>query len=112
MEDDQIPTQRVSEWQPTTDKVDLAHFSKLIEELGECVAAAARCIAQGIDEQEPKTGKPNRRWLEDEIADVEMMIEHMKRHFVLDRVRIADRKALKFAFKKTWFDDLKRQRTL
>lgn len=59
-----------SPWHPMSDPVDLKHLGKLLEELGEAVSAAARCLIQGIDEKEPETGKLNREWLQDEIADV------------------------------------------
>lgn len=57
-------------WHPMINSIDLKHMEKLIEELNECGSAAARCIIQGIDETEPTTNKLNRKWLEDEIADV------------------------------------------
>lgn len=60
-----------SPWHPMSDPVDLKHLGKLLEELGEAVSAAARCLIQGIDEKEPETGKLNREWLQDEIADVQ-----------------------------------------
>ncbi len=57
-------------WHPMTDPVDLKHLLKLVEELGEFISATARCGMQGIDELHPVTGKSNREWLEDELADV------------------------------------------
>ena len=57
-------------WHPMSDAVDLKHLGKLAEELSEAGAAVARCIIQGIDEKEPVTGKINREWLQDELADV------------------------------------------
>jgi NTP pyrophosphatase (non-canonical NTP hydrolase) len=59
-----------SPWNPMTDPTDLKVMGKLLEELGELTSAVSRCVIQGIDEVEPETLKPNRRWLEDEIADV------------------------------------------
>lgn len=50
-----------SPWHPMTDSVDLKHLGKLMEELGECQAAIARCIIQGIDSAEPVTGKINKK---------------------------------------------------
>ena len=84
METDDIPTSPPSAWHPTTNKVDLAHLGKLGEELAECAAAASRCIIQGIDEAHPVTGKTNRQWLEEEIADVVAMIDHTVNHFGSD----------------------------
>lgn len=58
-------------WHPMSNPVDLKTIGKLLEELGEAVSAAARCMIQGIDECEPVTGKPNRKWIEDEFADLQ-----------------------------------------
>ena len=78
-------------WVPMTDPIDVKHIGKLAEELGEAGSAAARCLIQGIDECEPVTGKLNRRWLEDEIADVRANIDLVVEHFKLDTVHIATR---------------------
>lgn len=78
-------------WHPIADAVDLKHLGKLGEELNECGAAVSRCIIQGLDEAEPVTGKINREWLEDEIADVEANIKLVKQRFALDAYRIAER---------------------
>jgi len=53
-----------------TNPTDLKTLGKLGEELGECISAISRCLIQGIDECEPVTGKLNRLWLQEEIADV------------------------------------------
>jgi len=57
-------------WHPEKDANALKHLGKLAEESSELTSACARCIIQGIDEREPVTGKLNRDWLRDEIADV------------------------------------------
>lgn len=57
-------------WIPMSKPIDIKHLGKLAEELGEASSAVARCLIQGIDESEPVTGKLNRQWLEDELADV------------------------------------------
>lgn len=106
MEDDQIPVQAVSEWQPMTDIVGLAVLGKTMEECGELIAAMSRCINQGIDEREPTTGKPNKQWLEDEVADVEAMLAHVKTRFDLDLVRVVRRRDRKYVYKGTWFEKL------
>ena len=93
-------------WQPLTNKADLAHLGKLGEEVNELGAAINRCIIQGIDEAEPETHKPNRLWLEDEIADVLAMIDHAIIHFKLDQDRISERSSRKFIWKATWFTSL------
>lgn len=71
-------------WHPMNNSVDLKHMGKLIEECGELVAAASRCIIQGIDEKEPKSIKPNRQWLTEEIADVLANIQLVCEHFSID----------------------------
>ena len=86
-----------SPWHPITDAVDLKHLGKLIEETCELGSAAARCIIQGVDECEPVTGKRNRDWLQDEIADVLANAELVIEQFELDPQAIrarADRKKL------------------
>ena len=82
-------------WRPMARPIDLKHIGKLQEELGEAGAACARCVIQGIEESEPVTGKPNREWLEDELADVFANIDLVVAHFGLDAERMlarADRK--------------------
>lgn len=65
-----MTVKEVNSWVPMTNLLDLTHLGKLGEGVGECSAAVSRCIIQGIDSAEPVTGKINRRWLEEEIADV------------------------------------------
>lgn len=71
-------------WHPMSDPVDLKHIGKLLEELSEGGSAAARCMIQGIDEREPVTGKLNREWLEDEIADILANISLCEERFGLN----------------------------
>ena len=92
----------VSPWHPMTDPVDLKHIGKLMEELGEATSAAARCQIQGIDESEPVTGKPNREWLEDELADVEAGIKLAKERFKLDAQRMDERREKKIVQLRQW----------
>lgn len=89
-------------WQPITDPVDIAHLGKLGEEAGELAAAASRCIIQGVDGREPVTGKVNREWLEDEIADVLANSELNIQRFALDGDRIAERALRKIAHLTQW----------
>lgn len=81
----------LSPWRPMSRPIDLKHLGKLAEELGEAQAAVARCLIQGIAESEPVTHKPNREWLEDELADVQANIDLVKQHFALDEARMAER---------------------
>ncbi len=91
-------------WHPITDPRHLRHLGKLAEECGELTSALSRCIIQGIDQKEPVTGKVNRDWLEEEIADVEALIERLKEYLALDRDKISARIAKKTAFHDPWFD--------
>lgn len=99
--DDAVNPQ-VNPWHPMTDPVDIKHIGKLLEELGEGVSAAARCLIQGIDEAEPVTGKPNRQWLEEELADVLAGIELTVNRWKLNEQGIQSRKDRKMAMLKTW----------
>jgi hypothetical protein len=96
----------VHPWKPTTKPIDLKHLGKLIEELGELQAALARCIIQGINEKEPTTGKLNRDWLEEEIADTLANIELVISHFTLNRHFIEGRSDVKMRRLKVWHDML------
>lgn len=89
-------------WHPMTDEIDLAILGKLAEELSECGAAVARCIIQGVDGSEPVTGKPNKEWLEDEIADVLAGIHLSTRRFGLDGHRILEREGEKIGHLNRW----------
>ena len=91
-------------WHPITDSVDLKHLGKLGEELNECGAAVSRCIIQGIDEAEPVTGKVNREWLEDEIADVMANLTLVMQRFDLDVTRIMARRYEKIKKLQIWHD--------
>ena len=94
-------------WVPITNPLDLTHLGKFMEELAEANAAAARCIIQGIDECEPVTGKPNREWLEDEIADVLANVTLVIQHFDLNSVWISNRKTVKMDRLREWHAMLK-----
>lgn len=91
-------------WQPITSKADLKRLGKFGEELNECGAAVSRSIIQGVDEAEPVTGKLNRLWLEDEIADVRANSELVIEHFGLDEARIAARAERKKLHLQQWHD--------
>lgn len=93
-----------SPWHPMTNAVDLKTLGKLVEELGECVAAASRCIIQGANEAEPVSGKINREWLEDEIADVYAGLSLTIDRFGLNTVRIRHRMQRKIERLRQWHD--------
>lgn len=94
-------------WNPMDKPIDLKHLGKLGEETNELGAAVSRCIIQGIDEAEPVTGKVNRKWLEDEIADVAANIDLVIEHFKLDTNRITERALDKKGKLKLWHGMLK-----
>lgn len=60
----------ISAWIPDTDRHRLAVLGKLIEELNEAGSRAARCIIQGHEELDPKSGRSNIDELMREFADV------------------------------------------
>jgi len=89
-------------WVPMSDALALKHLGKFGEELGECSAAVSRCIIQGVDEAEPVTGKPNRQWLSEEVADLLANAELVIDHFGLDREFIAARANRKMVHLSAW----------
>ncbi|ODM71709.1 hypothetical protein [Bradyrhizobium elkanii] len=97
---------KANPWHPMTKPIDLKHLGKFGEELGECGAAVARCIIQGIDECEPVTGKSNREWLEDEIADITANMALVTEHFALDEARIFRRVLKKMEHLRGWHQQL------
>lgn len=89
-------------WHPMKDTVALKHLGKLSEEAAELIAAISRCVIQGIDELEPVTLKPNREWLEDELADVLCGIKLCVEHFNLDYNKMEIREAKKRKHLQSW----------
>ena len=85
------PNAKPNPWSPMSTPLDLKVVGKLLEELGEAVSAASRCLIQGIDEVQPITHKPNRLWLEEELADVMATIGVVINHFKLDQELITKR---------------------
>jgi hypothetical protein len=94
-----------------TEPIDIKHIGKLGEEICESGAAIFRCIIQGIDEREPETGKLNREWLEDELADVTANMELVAVHFGLDIERMNARSEKKKLRLYRWHQDLKHIRS-
>lgn len=91
-----------SAWLPETDLQRIATLGKLLEELGEGVAAAARCLIQGIEEVEPTTKVPNRDWLQKELADILAQVDNTVREFALSVSTIQHRRMQKFKYIRTW----------
>ena len=90
-------------WVPMSDPSDLKAINKLGEECGELSSAISRCTIQGIDEAEPVTGKINRQWLTEELADVIATAQLAIEHFDLDEAFIKARAARKKAILKPWY---------
>lgn len=91
-------------WHPMDKPVDIKHLGKLIEELGELQAATARCLIQGMYEVEPKTGKPNFEWIQEEIADVQANLDLCVQHFNLNYDYIVQRRENKKTLLRTWHE--------
>jgi hypothetical protein len=83
--------------------IDLKHLGKIAEELGEAQAAVARCIIQGIEERHPVTGKRNRDWLLEELADVWANIQLVEEHFHLNVDKMLLRARRKKNKLKKWY---------
>lgn len=85
----------ISPWMPEQDRLRLAVLGKLAEECSELAGRAARCIIQGLDENDPDSGRTNREELAREIADVEACIGMAEHVLGLDTVllRINDKVA-------------------
>ena len=95
---------QINPWIPITDPRALKFLGKLGEEAGELSSAVSRCIIQGLDEAEPVTGKVNREWLEDEIADMYANLKLVTEEFDLDVNRIMARAVAKRSRLKVWHD--------
>jgi NTP pyrophosphatase (non-canonical NTP hydrolase) len=102
---DHIP--EPSPWRPISNPVDLAVLGKLTEELNELGAALSRALIQGFEERSPDSGESNRAAVQDEVADVLAMIEHLTLNFDLDSEAIETRKRFKFLFRGKWFTYLR-----
>ena len=67
-------------WNPIRNPVTIKIIGKLLEELGELISALARSLIQGIEENHPETGKPNRQWILEEEADVLLGLRFLREH--------------------------------
>jgi len=103
---DLTPDQLPRPWHPMTNARDLKTLGKLCEELGEAVAAASRCMIQGIEEPNPETGESNREWLTKELADVQANIRMTIERFGLSAPAIQRRAERKYQFQTMWHDQL------
>ncbi len=89
-------------WLPMIDAIDVKHLGKLGEECSELATSIFRCIIQGLDEREPVTGKINRIWLTEEIADTLANIFLVCQHFTLDGNAINERHDRKVKHLRAW----------
>lgn len=96
------PTVCMTKWVPTTDLLQLRRLGKTLEELGELTEVCARCIIQGIDAIDPKTGVANRERLWKETADVAAQINCTIRTFDLPCDDIDERVQHKEALMAEW----------
>lgn len=99
------PNAAPNPWHPMTDPVDLKVIGKLGEETNELGSAIFRCVIQGINEKHPVTGKTNRQWFLEEIADVRAGLELSEERFEFTPDELAfieQRKQFKKGFLRTW----------
>ena len=92
----------LTKWHATTNPTEIRRFGKLLEECGELVNVAARCIIQGIDEVDPGTERVNRYRLEDELADVAAQITATVDILGLNEKRIIARGVTKLDLMHEW----------
>lgn len=71
-------------WLPESRTVIHQALGKGAEEAAELGKILARCLIQGLDEKDPKTGVPNLAALADELADMEATIEWLFELLPLD----------------------------
>jgi len=93
---------KMSKWVPTTDLMMLRRMGKLMEEMNELGAVAARCIIQGIDEVDPGTDMVNRERLWQEVADVYAQLDETVGRLKLDTIMIENRRATKRGYMQQW----------
>ena len=84
----------------------LAAIGKLLEELGECVAACSRTVIQGLDGVDPDDGTPNLIAVSEEIADVRGLSQLVIDELNLDHSAIAERGERKRKMKLAWLEML------
>jgi hypothetical protein len=82
-------------WKPISNPLHLKQLGKLGEEASELCTVVSRCIIQGVDQSEPVTGKPNKLWLEEELADVLASIDRVMEGQNLDSEFILKRADMK-----------------
>lgn len=113
MEDAELEVETMkdpSPWNPLNNSaLDLKLLGKLAEELSEAGSVTARCIIQGVMEEHPETGKLNKDWIEDELADVMANINLVSAHFGLNENRMNKRMERKIVHLSRWHNGLSRK---
>ncbi|MDI7864333.1 hypothetical protein MRS76_20550 [Rhizobiaceae bacterium n13] len=61
-------------WKPEPDLIIHQALGKAVEEASELAKILARCLIQGLDAKDPKTGIPNRQAVLEEMADIDAAI--------------------------------------
>ena len=89
-------------WVPMDNPKDIKVIGKALEERGEAITALARSLIQGIEGTEPSSGRPNRVWLNQELADESATGRIVIQHFKLDEEAIVDRAQTKYDFLMKW----------
>jgi NTP pyrophosphatase (non-canonical NTP hydrolase) len=103
-EQELVAKRLASPWNPITDRLQLKLLGKLGEEASELTTVVCRCIIQGVDEVQPVSGKSNKLWLEEEIADVIANIALVTGSFDLNREFISRRAKEKVDYLKPWHE--------
>ncbi|MBD9372080.1 hypothetical protein IB238_05480 [Rhizobium sp. ARZ01] len=65
-------------WKPEPDLLVHQALGKACEEASELSNILARCLIQGLNQNEPVSGKPNRQALFEEIADLDAAIQWLR----------------------------------
>lgn len=89
-------------WRPVTDPADLAILGKALEEAGELVAILGRCVIQGLDGVDPKTGRTNRLALQEELSDNMAQRYFLEERYNLDKAEMSRRWSAKISFLQRW----------
>jgi hypothetical protein len=93
---------RPAAWIPEDEPCNIAVLGKLAEECAELSKILARCLIQGVDESDPRTGKSNRAVLSEEVADVLACIDVLGNHFDMDADFIKNRTRSRRRFLEEW----------
>lgn len=96
-------------WLPESRTVIHQALGKGAEEAAELAKILSRCLIQGLDASDPKTGIPNLTSLADELADMEATIEWLFELLPLDVEAHNARAGRKLAGFRRWQEMLEAQ---